>query len=393
MLFLKYTPLWLRQVIQHILQVPFGLISLCLAVPARFWPKKVDIGIGPEPLINQRGHKAACLKAGYTAETFVTHLFYYTGSFDYVCRQGFLWRCLLAWRSLFRYRTLYFYFKGGPFAWTGLLRLEPWIYKIAGIKVLVTGYGGDCQDWNHCPNLLFKHAMNMDYPHVLLKNSRTRQRIDRWTRHADYILSGCDWVDYTPRWNGLCLAHFTIDPDELMPVQDDSYFTGPITVLHAPNHQTIKGSEYIKEAVQELREEGYPVELDFVSNVTNTELYEHIRKAHIIADQVVIGWYGMFAVEAMSAGKPVLCYLREDLVDLYTFAGIIEPDEIPVVNCSRHTFKDKLRYLLDNRKYMIELSQRSRSFVLRHHSIEAMARIFTQANRAMGLHPRRDVHL
>ncbi len=109
--------------LKHTILVPYGVLSCLLAVIARFWPKAVDIGIGPEPLINQRGHKMACQRAGYSAETFVTHLFYYSRDFDYVCRQGFLWRCLLAWRCLFRYRALYFYFKGGPFAWTGLLRL------------------------------------------------------------------------------------------------------------------------------------------------------------------------------------------------------------------------------------------------------------------------------
>ena len=375
----------LCQTVKHVMLVPFGLMSLCLAVPARFWPKAIDVGIGPEPLINQRGHKLACLEAGYSAETFVTHMFYYTTDFDYICRKGFFWRCLLAWRCLFRYRALYFYFKGGPFAWTGLLRLEPWIYKIAGIKTLVMGYGGDCQDWNHCPNLLFKHGMNMDYPHVLPKNYRTRQRVDRWTRHADYILSGCDWVDYTPRWNALCLAHFTVDTAELAPREDILPDEGPVIVLHAPNHETIKGSRYIVQAVKELADEGYPVALNFVRNATNAQLYEHIRKAHIVADQVVIGWYGMFAVEAMSAGKAVLCYLRDDLVDLYSFAGLVSPSEIPLINCTRHTVKERLRELLQDRQSLAEAGRQSREFALRHHSVSAMARVFDQANRHMRL--------
>ena len=376
----------LRVAGKHILLVPFGFFSLCLAFIARFWPRPVDIGIGPEPLINQRGHKLACMEAGYSAETFVTHLFYYTSNFDYICRQGFLWRCLLAWRCLFRYRALYFYFKGGPFAWSGLLRLEPWIYRIAGTKTLVMGYGGDCQDWNHCPNLPFKHGMNMDYPHVMPKNYRTRQRIDRWTRHASYILSGCDWVYYTPRWNALCLAHFTVDTVALAPSETDcSALTEPVIVLHAPNHETIKGSRYIIQAVNELKSEGYAVELDFVRNASNEELHEHIRKAHIVADQLVIGWYGMFAVEAMSTGKAVLCHLKQDLLDLYEFSGLISAGEIPIITCTRQSFKQELRELLENRQRLVEVGRRSREFVLRHHSISAMAKIFDRANRELNL--------
>lgn len=378
----------IRLGLKHLLLVPYGMLSLLIALIARFTPRTVDIGIGPEPLINQRCHKLACIRAGYSAETFVTHLFYYSSDFDYICRRGFLWRCFLAWRCLFRYRALYFYFKGGPFAWTGLLRLEPWIYKIAGTKVLVTGYGGDCQDWTHCPNLLFKHAMNVDYPHVLPKNARTRQRVERWTRHADYILSGCDWVDYTPRWDRLCLAHFTVDTDRLAPrttaFQKDP--SKPIIILHAPNHQTIKGSRYIIQAVRELQEEGYNLSLNFLQHVSNTELHEHILQADIVIDQLIIGWYGMFAVEAMSAGKPVFCFLRQDLVDLYTFAGILHEGEIPLIGCTHRTFKESLRQFLEGTPEQWEACSRaSREFALRHHSIDAMAKIFSDANKHMGL--------
>jgi glycosyltransferase involved in cell wall biosynthesis len=340
-------------------------------------------------LINQRGHKLACIATGYTAETFVTHLFYYTDDFDYVARQGFLWRCLLAWRCLFRYRVLFFYFKGGPFAWTGLLRLEPWIYKIAGIKTLVTAYGGDCHDWNHCPNLLFKHAMNCDYPHVCRKNHRARQRIDRWTLHADHILSGCDWVAYTPRWDSLCTAHFAVDVNEITP-PDPSFPVnrGTITVLHAPNHAVIKGSRFFMQAVEELRQEGYDVELQYVQRISNADLKELIRKADIIADQLIVGWHGMFAVESMSAGKPVLCYLQDNLLELYEFAGVLSPGEIPLVNCTRHTVKERLRELLENRERIAEIGRMSREYVVRRHSVAAVGRLFGNIFHSMGIEPR-----
>ena len=35
------------------------------------------------------------------------------------------------------------------------------------------------------------------------------------------------------------------------------------------------------------------------------------RDADIVVDQLLAGWYGGFAVEAMALGKPVIAYLRE----------------------------------------------------------------------------------
>ena len=38
-------------------------------------------------------------------------------------------------------------------------------------------------------------------------------------------------------------------------------------------------------------------------------------KADVIVDQLRCGSHGVFAVEAMATGKPVLCYIRDELVE------------------------------------------------------------------------------
>jgi len=289
---------------------------------------------------------------------------------------------------LFRYKALYIYFNGGPLAWTPLQAIEPYIYRLAGLKVLVMPYGGDCQDLAYCPNYRFVHTMNMDYPQYARHRDKVATRVQRWTRHADHIISGCDWVDYTPRWDSLCLAHFSIDTDELTP--PDANFpvnNGPITILHAPNHTAIKGTRFFVQAVEELKAEGYPVALQLIQKMPNEELRKLIRKADIIADQLVVGWYAMFALEGMSAGKPVLCYLRDDLVDLYEFASLVAPGEIPLVRCDHRTVKEAIRGLLDQRERIARIGKASREFVVKQHSLEAIGRLFDQANKKMGLLP------
>src|SRR5512146_938251 len=96
-------------------------ILVILAIISRVWPKKVDIGLGPEPLINNVYHKRALEKFGYKTETFVDHLYFITQEFDwcFASRGRFETLALLAVRgvfvfSLFQYRALYVYFNGGP---------------------------------------------------------------------------------------------------------------------------------------------------------------------------------------------------------------------------------------------------------------------------------------
>ena len=54
----------------------------------------------------------------------------------------------------------------------------------------------------------------------------------------------------------------------------------------------------------------------------------------------------MFALEAMALEKPVLCFLRPDLLEFYIAADLLEPGEIPIINCSPATVKDTLRQLV-----------------------------------------------
>jgi len=141
------------------------------------------------------------------------------------------------------------------------------------------------------------------------------------------------------------------------------------------------------QAVEELQAGGYPVALQLIQKMPNEELRKLIRKADIIADQLVIGWYAMFALEGMCAGKPVLCYLRDDLVDLYEFAGLVVPDEIHLVRCDHRTVKESIRGLLEQRERIAQIGKASREYVVKHHSLAAIGGLFDQANRKMGLLP------
>ena len=107
----------------------------------------------------------------------------------------------------------------------------------------------------------------------------------------------------------------------------------------------------------------------------------------IIADQLVIGWYAMFAPEAMALEKPVLCYLRPDLLEFYIAAHLLEPGEIPIINCSPATVKDTLRQLIQHPERLAEIGARSRQFVLRHHSTTAVGAVFDRINRSLGVLP------
>ncbi|MEG3436211.1 hypothetical protein V0288_03690 [Pannus brasiliensis CCIBt3594] len=292
--------------------------------------------------------------------------------------------------SIFKYKVIYIYFNGGALGRTRFLwSIEPLLYKLAGVKIVVMAYGGDVQDMSRSPNLLFKHVMGIDYPlHGRLRQKIAR-KIDLWTRYADHVISGCEWVDYMYHWDTLMLAHFSIDTERWRPIPTPEIETGSKTfkILHAPNHRAIKGTRYFIDAVEQLQAEGFNVELILMEKVPNQEIQKMMATVDVVADQLVVGWYAMFALEAMAMEKPVLCYLRDDLKELYITAGLVKPDEIPIINCAPLTVKEQIRNLINHPERLSAIKKRSREFVLTHHSLESIGKVFSSINRSIEIFP------
>lgn len=382
----------------EILQLPALLL---LALVSRLANRPIDVGLGPLPMINNVYHKRALQQQGYSAETFVNSIYFITQEFDrkFIARTR-IGRVLIHGvhlsflAALFRYRCLYLYFNGGPLGATVVLwRFEPLLLRVAGIRSVVMPYGIDVQVLTRSPNLMFRHAMSRDYPLYRFVRNTTAAKIDLWTWHATHVISGCDWVDYMYFWHTLMLGHFSIDTQRWRPVpaKVSKEKNGPFRVLHAPNHKAIKGSQFFVKAVEDLRAEGRNIELVLVQKRSNDEIRALMAEIDLVADQLIIGWYAMFAIEAMAMAKPVLCYLRDDLKRLYIDAGLVEEAEIPLIQCTPASVKETLRRLMDDHAALADAADRGPAYVQRHHSTESVGKVFAAINRSIGLMPRSPV--
>lgn len=388
----------LVQVVVEVVLVPAMSAG---ALMARYAKKEIDIGLGPEPLINNIYHKLALEKAGYTCETFVDTTWHISDRFDrsFEARTKLasyvsLLVCPAYWHAISNYKGLYIYFNGGPLMRTRLLwRLEPFLLRLAGLKVVVMPYGGDVQALDLCKNLYFKASMIKDYPEVFRLNKKVHNKIRMWSESGAYIISGCDWVDYMYQWNRLMISHFSYDTggSNGLPARQegnhDKKFSRdrPMRVLHAPNHRNIKGTSHILKAIDELKASGLEIELVLIEKQPNAKVIEEIRKCDLVIDQIVIGWYAMFSIEAMAQCKPVICYLRDDLKDLFIMSGYLGVDEIPIVSATPLNISEVIRGLYQSPGEMQALGSRGREYVERHHSLEYIGGVFKEINTEIGI--------
>jgi glycosyltransferase involved in cell wall biosynthesis len=156
----------------------------------------------------------------------------------------------------------------------------------------------------------------------------------RWVPDAHVVPPGLDLTQYTPA------------PPEDRP--------RPV-VLHAPSSRKRKGTEHVLAAC-----EGLDVELDIVEGLRHDEARRHYERADIVVDQLNAGWYGIFALETMALGKPVLSYLRPEAVEeteRALGAGV------PIVPVTKETLRDRIGELAAASDERRRIGAASRTYV------------------------------
>jgi glycosyltransferase involved in cell wall biosynthesis len=166
----------------------------------------------------------------------------------------------------------------------------------------------------------------------------------RWVPEAHVVPPGLDLREFTPR--------------------SPSDAPRPL-VVHAPSNREKKGTRYVIEACEQL-----DVDLDVVEGVPHEEARARYARADIVVDQLYAGWHGVFALESMALGKPVVTYLKEDAVERSAAGYGIR---IPIVPATKETLADALRPLVADPALRKRIGAESRAYVEQVHDIDRVA--------------------
>jgi glycosyltransferase involved in cell wall biosynthesis len=146
-------------------------------------------------------------------------------------------------------------------------------------------------------------------------------------------------------------------------------------VVHAPSNLEKKGTAYVVEACEQL-----PVDLDVVHGVPHDEAVERFQQADIVVDQLHYLWHGVFAIESMAYGKPVVTHLDETAVRQTEEAFGVK---VPIVSATKDDLVEKLRPLVESFELRKRLGEESRAYVERVHDLETVADRFIELYRSI----------
>jgi glycosyltransferase involved in cell wall biosynthesis len=140
---------------------------------------------------------------------------------------------------------------------------------------------------------------------------------------------------------------------------------GPVRVAHAALSRRRKGTELVVAACEELE-----LELDVIENVRHDEVGPRLARADIVVDQLNSGWYGLFAIEAMAYGKPVVGYIHDDAATRTAAAFGVE---VPIARTTKETLAADLRTLAVSDEERRSRGAAGRAYVERVHDADRMA--------------------
>jgi glycosyltransferase involved in cell wall biosynthesis len=340
---------------------------------------KPRLGWGPIPIISIKYWSAALRARGYPSFTLVSFVsrinvradfdrhtdeFLGAGGLAALARPF----AVFAW-LLVKADIVFSFLDGGFLRYTPLQEVEGRLLKLAGVKLVCMPYGSDIAVPGHIG--VAEEPLLRDYPEFIETADRTRARVDWFCRWSDLVIRNWQF-GYLPRWDVVWPTMLAIDTEEWMsgvPSGEGDGVSGEVVVVHAPNHRHVKGTDSLIRAIEELNSEGLEVNLNLVEGKTNDEVKEAVLAADVIADQFFAG-YAMFAIEGLSAGKPVLSALsgmpRESRTEALK--------SCPIVDTNVDNLTENLRRLARDPALRRELGEEGRRFALDYHSLPAVGR-------------------
>ncbi len=247
-----------------------------------------------------------------------------------------------------------FHYHYGATIWSNYTDLAR--IKAAGKKAVMHHWGNDVR---------FHDLARINNPYVYTGDSPPNHiigtRLANLALHiSDAIVQDHEVLPYvTPYYKNVHILPLAIDLEKFPPHYPDINKTRPL-ILHAPTNPEFKGTMYIETAIAHLRLT-HDFEYKRLEKLNHAQVIQLYRDADIIIDQILCGSHGLLCVESMALGKPVISYIRPDLVPTF-------PADIPVVNANPATITEQLRTLIENPALRNTLGIQGRQYAEKYHS-------------------------
>ncbi len=242
---------------------------------------------------------------------------------------------------------------------------------LLGVRIIVTPGGLDVVHViSSATRFDWVGRVLLDYPNWDLRTETPliRRRIAQFTRVASLVVGADSTTNrFLPRVDLSFKTFPVVLPDGISTAISPERRLPQI--VHAPNHRNIKGTACLLTAVESLNSRGFDCELRIVEKMPRPAALEAYAAADILADQFCMGAFGVFALEGLLLGKPVLTYLDEEHLSTPAY-------NLPLVNTNPENLERVLQVLVALPELRARLGRAGRAAAERYQSVGALAEVW-----------------
>lgn len=247
------------------------------------------------------------------------------------------------------------------------------IARLAGIRIIALPHGTDILRKDKSPTRYdWIGRIERDYPSWDLdrQTSVSRRRIRLFSELADFVIAPDPATAQLMERVDLVFKYPTVSGLE----PRERRTPGPVRIVHAPNHREVKGTQFLIDACAMLRTVGFDFELVLVEGVARKAALAIYADADLIADQFCIGASGVFGLEGLALGKPVLVYLDDE--------HLANPAlNLPFVQATPENLKQVLAPLITSAELRQRLGSLGRHAFEEYQSAQVLAEVWDRIYR------------
>lgn len=262
-------------------------------------------------------------------------------------------------KCLFNYDVFHFHFGSSLLP----CNLDLPVLRLFGKKVVMHYWGSDIRQSSIAINYVyFKSSDELQKIYPEEDDEKKIEKIKKIESYANVTIAGDYYLlPYSPK---------SIVIKQAINLKKLHYAgcgtkTGTVDIVHAPSDREKKGTKYILPVIERLKVEGYDINFILIENKTNDEALKIYNSSDIIIDQLVLESHGIFPLECMAMGKPVLCRIDEKFLKYYP--------GLPIIRTDPDDLYENLKLLIENPDLRKDIGEKGRRYVEEVHDSKKIA--------------------